>query len=274
MRPDEAPALAKLVGGYREMRPPRALAGHFRCAWSQALSPGAAAVIAVVPDGCVDIVWSEGRLSVAGPDVTAAVLALPPGDSVTGLRFRPGAASNWLGLPLAEITGRQLDLAEIWGMRAQDLAARIGDARAPAQALARLQAGLVGMAADAEPPAPDMVLAFRLLGAGVGIARLRDRLDISERSLRRRCHAAFGYGPKTLERILRFQRFLRAIRAAPGSDLAALAVTAGYADQAHLTREVRALSGFSPGAVARQFAGPAGRFVQDRPGQAVAERGA
>jgi AraC-like DNA-binding protein len=53
-----------------------------------------------------------------------------------------------------------------------------------------------------------------------------------------------------LRRILRFQRFLTAARTSrPGRQLAALAADAGYADQAHLTRESRELSGSTPAAL-------------------------
>jgi AraC-like DNA-binding protein len=95
------------------------------------------------------------------------------------------------------------------------------------------------------------------------VAALGDALGISERQLRRRFADAVGYGPKTLARVLRFQRFL-ALAAGDdpaGSargDLAGLAYAAGYADQAHLTRECRQLSGRTPAALLAAGAGPAG----------------
>ncbi|MFS4516626.1 helix-turn-helix domain-containing protein, partial [Delftia tsuruhatensis] len=73
------------------------------------------------------------------------------------------------------------------------------------------------------------------------------------RSLRRLCHAQFGYGPKTLERVLRFQRLLALARSDRQAGLAALAAEAGYADQAHLSREVRALCGITPRAALQQL---------------------
>jgi AraC-like DNA-binding protein len=76
-------------------------------------------------------------------------------------------------------------------------------------------------------------------------------LAISERQLRRRFAAAVGYGPKTLERVLRFGRFVEAIDRRGGTELAALALDTGYADQAHLTRETVRLTGLSPAAFAR-----------------------
>jgi AraC-like DNA-binding protein len=258
---EAAPVLAKRAGLYREVRPAPALAPHLLCRWVHALPRGPAAPVAVVPDGCVDLLWVGGRLVVAGPDVTAAHPVLPPGDPVVAVRFRPGAALCWLGLPMAEITGLQLDLAEFGRPWARDLAGRIGEARTMTERMARLEAGLARAAPEIAPPAPEMAFVFRELGRGseaAGLAALRDRLGLSERSLRRRCHEAFGYGPKTLDRILRFQRFLRLATAGEEARLSGLAAAAGYADQAHLTREVRRLSGLTPAVVLGQMAaGPA-----------------
>jgi methylphosphotriester-DNA--protein-cysteine methyltransferase len=82
----------------------------------------------------------------------------------------------------------------------------------------------------------------------------RSAIGIGDRQLRRRFLDAVGYGPKTLERILRFQRFLML----EGDDLARLALEAGYADQAHLTRECTRLAGLPPAALLAEGAGPAG----------------
>ena len=78
-------------------------------------------------------------------------------------------------------------------------------------------------------------------------------------------------GPRTLRRVLRFQRFLAAARTAEPGSLARLAADAGYADQAHLARDCRRLAGLTPSALLAEGAGPAGerpardvRFVQDR----------
>jgi AraC-like DNA-binding protein len=78
------------------------------------------------------------------------------------------------------------------------------------------------------------------------VRRIVARLGCSERTLRRRCHESFGYGPRTLARILRFQRFVELVDCATKERLSVLAAQAGYADQAHLTREVRSFSGHTP----------------------------
>jgi AraC-like DNA-binding protein len=79
------------------------------------------------------------------------------------------------------------------------------------------------------------------LAAGASASATAERLGWTERSLHRRCLAAFGYGPAVLRRVLRFRRAAALLYAA----------VAGYADQPHLSREVRALAGVAPGQLAR-----------------------
>ncbi|MBA2472696.1 MAG: AraC family transcriptional regulator, partial [Pseudonocardiales bacterium] len=81
------------------------------------------------------------------------------------------------------------------------------------------------------------------LRTGSSVAATADALGWTERTLHRRCRDAFGYGPSVLRRILRFQVALRL--AGQGVPFATTATRAGYADQAHLAREVRALPGAS-----------------------------
>jgi AraC-like DNA-binding protein len=87
------------------------------------------------------------------------------------------------------------------------------------------------------------------LRAGSSVAATADALGWTERALHRRCRDAFGYGPSVLRRILRFRGALRL--AGQGVPLATTAARAGYSDQAHLAREVRALAGVPLGQLIR-----------------------
>jgi transcriptional regulator GlxA family with amidase domain len=96
--------------------------------------------------------------------------------------------------------------------------------------------------------APDAAVrhAVGLLDRGSAtVAEVAERAFVSERQLERRFLELVGYGPKTLQRILRFQRFLARVTR-PEVSLAGAAALAGYADQAHLSRETRRLAGLTP----------------------------
>jgi transcriptional regulator GlxA family with amidase domain len=103
--------------------------------------------------------------------------------------------------------------------------------------------------AAAEPPDCTIEAAIRWLAHRPSgrVEDLAHHLDWSKRRLHRRFTAALGYGPKTFQRVLRLQRTLALAGHSQGREpLAALALAAGYADQAHMSREVRALAGQSP----------------------------
>jgi AraC-like DNA-binding protein len=93
---------------------------------------------------------------------------------------------------------------------------------------------------------------------GAALPEAGRAVGLGERQLRRRFERAVGYGPATLVRIQRFQHFLALAERQPGAPLSRLAAEAGYADQAHLTRECGRLSGLSPGALLAAGAAPAG----------------
>jgi AraC-like DNA-binding protein len=106
--------------------------------------------------------------------------------------------------------------------------------------------------ADAPPPDGVVRGTVRWLAAHPHgrVYELGRALHVSPRQLQRRLLSAAGYTPKTLHRILRFQRLLALAGAAgPGASLSSLALRAGFADQAHMTRDLRDLAGSTPAAL-------------------------
>jgi AraC-like DNA-binding protein len=183
----------------------------------------------VVPDGCMDVMWINGELVVAGPD-TEAFLARIEG-TIYGVRFRPGVAPGFLGVPASELTNTRVPLTDLWTPdRVDRLRTNLHTGR-PGEALL----------AAAQPAEPDTFAEVVLANIDTDIRDLAFRLGMSERQLHRRCLTKFGYGPKTLHRVLRFGRALNL--AYDGTPFADIAYRTGYADQAHLSREVKTLAG-------------------------------
>ncbi|MGW4232795.1 DUF6597 domain-containing transcriptional factor [Streptomyces sp. NPDC004980] len=197
----------------------------------------------VLPDGCMDLVWAAGRLLVAGPD-THAVQVTDTGDGLcVGIRFAPGTAPALLGVPAYELRDRRVTLDTLWrGAEARRLTERMAEADDP---VAVLEGVVLSRAAGTEPPDPLMVSVAGRLERGHSVAATARAAGLGARQLHRRSLAAFGYGPKTLARILRLQRALALVRA--GTPYAEAANAAGCTDQAHLAREVRNLTGTTLG---------------------------
>lgn len=235
---------------YQEFAPPPALSALVECGWAAEVGTGESPQVQdVLPDGCMDLIWHGAELLVAGPDTAAHLTRREPGGVTVGLRFAPGTLPGLLGVPAAVLRDQRVPLAELHPRLARLAAQRLGSARTGHSALlAELAAALPGRSVDRA--APEVV---SRIGAGAGVASTADALGWTTRTLHRRCLDSFGYGPAVLRRVLRFRRAAALLFA--GVAPAAVAVAAGYADQPHLSREVRALAGVAP----RQLASGANR---------------
>ena len=243
---------------YHELPPPADLAAYLRCLWTETTSDRAEQpLVSVLPDGCIDVVWVAGRSPVAvGPATRAQRPKIPPGSALVGARFAPGMAGAILGAPAHELLDADVPLIDLWGHGRVRTSGRFDGTGALEDGVAEVEALLRDRLEQQAGSGDELVcaaaawLARRTDGHLDGLAELT---GLGERQLRRRFEAAIGYGPKTFQRIMRFRRWLELAESAPPTarKLADLAAEAGYADQAHLTREVTRLAGEPPSALLR-----------------------
>jgi AraC-like DNA-binding protein len=193
----------------------------------------------VLPDGCADIVWRSGVGAViAGPDTGPWHSITEPGELILGARFLPGAGGSALGVPLSELRDLRVAIAELGLDPREELHGGVD----PSGMLRMLHAAAARLVNAGPPDRAVQAAVARLHDPTQRVDALAADLGFSERQLRRRFLSSVGYGPKTLQRILRLRRFIAGER----DDLAYAALDAGYADQAHLARECRRLTGLSP----------------------------
>lgn len=206
----------------------------------------AAGTSRVVPDGCMDLILIEGQIIVAGPDTRAHTVPSLT-SAVCGIRFAPGVLSSALGVAANELTDARpeaIDVVPAALTRAMRTVSTDDHGLFAEQTLAMIR----GRIAEGFVCAPE-VRALRAAAArSEPLAQTERSLHMSERTLNRRAQQAFGYGPATLRRILRFRR-ARAMLA--GHTAAEVAASAGYADEAHLSRDVRRLAGCTPAQLRR-----------------------
>ncbi|HEY6796194.1 MAG TPA: helix-turn-helix domain-containing protein [Kineosporiaceae bacterium] len=213
------------------------------------------AVVTVIPDGLIDVTFDLG----ARPAVYVTGALTRPERYVherpvglLGVSLLPGAALPVLGTDVGSLPAGWTPLAEVVGPVADELAARVAAAEPGPARLALVDTFL---AARLVPPdrIDDRVrtaLGAILHRAGdVDVAALARQAAASPRHLSRLFDAWVGMGPKRFARIVRVQAVLRHLAVDPGADLTELATRLGFADHAHLTRQVRDLTGAPPTAV-------------------------
>lgn len=231
----------QIVDRYVENLPEPAARGLLTRVWARRVSSPESVVARIVPDACSDVIWhrTTGELFTAGPDTRAHLTEMAPGELV-GVRFHTGRSPAGLGVAADAVRDERVALGELW---APDRVRRLADELAATTSTGDAQrlltaAVLDGVRAEPDPAVPELL---RLARRGDRVGAMADAIGLTERQLHRRCLAAFGYGAKILQRVLRFDRAVQLAR--DGTGFADVAYRVGYADQAHLSREVRALAG-------------------------------
>ena len=233
---------------YRELAPAPDLAEYVACGWVRVVGPRESAdAVPIVPDGCSDILVSDGvPPRIVGPDTRTRWIKLHAGTVITGQRLRPGALRAVLGVRASELVDTSAALADL-ASSARALHSRLDAAGTLNARLLLLESWVRDRLA---PSARDraVVAAARVLArSGADMDRLATNLGWNVRMLHREFVATCGYGPKYLQRVVRVQRTVGFARAAGGQlRLSDLAGMSGFSDQAHLTRDFRAIFGFTP----------------------------
>ncbi|UTY57592.1 helix-turn-helix domain-containing protein [Massilia sp. erpn] len=276
---------------YREYPPHPALRPYIACLWAaEARAAGPAPHWhRVLPDNCVDILWQDQGAPAFAVGMMSSFIEVPSAGRVrtVAVRFRPGAARHFLGLPLAGLSDQRADLDLLWGRAEAD---RLQDAlwadelshqqrlHVIEQALlkrARLLAGKV----EAASLARAAVAAIETTHGLLRVDALAERFGVSRQHLAAQFRDQVGLPPKLFARICRFRRATAVLsqhaagtagaagtdaRAGAGTtaataalsiDWAALALDCGYFDQSHLIHDFQEFAGHTP----EQFLRPARR---------------
>lgn len=241
---------------YREYPPCPALAPYLACLWTCHVQAGSGPVShRVLPDNCIDILWQDSAPEggVAGMMSTAIEVAIAQPVRTFAVRFKPGAASLFFGLPLHELIDQHPSLAALW---APGVAARFADALwtrplSDTDALAAIERLLLQRLHPGghKPGLVEHALAtIHVTHGAVRVDALADALGVSRQHLASQFKARVGLGAKLFARVCRFQHARARIAATPRHrlDLADLACDLGYHDQSHMGHEFSALAGATP----------------------------
>lgn len=242
--------MAVAASDYREFPAPPALAEYLLCFWTQTIHSPVQFRQRVLPDCCVDVLLLNDFPIVVGPWTESYVARLPPGTKILGARCHPGLAPSLLGLPASELLNCIVPLEDVWGSEKTSRFARLADAPRLSARMSLMEATLLKCLAESGPVDRATSAAIHWISRHPHgrVEELSQWLGLSTRQIQRRFVAAVGYGPKLFQSVLRFQRLLHlASRSGASRNLADLSAEAGYADQAHMTREVHRFSGIPPG---------------------------
>ncbi len=209
----------------------------------------------IIPDNAIDLVMS--------PDIADfSVLYLPASEKFSislngpityvGISFRASTANTFFNVSSDVMKDCMAGIGATECLRIESIVAGVQQLNQPediantldALATARLE-NMPAIRKSAIKLNIEKVLAAMQASVGPsGMDAIASRFGLSDRQFRRIMGSLFGYGPKKIQRVMRLQASLKEILAA-NSDTQ----QDGFYDQAHKIKEIRALTGLTPGEI-------------------------
>lgn len=259
-RPVQPPTLQRLsvenAYRYREYLPCKSLANYVACYWvSEYEGKGIARASRVIPDGCVDIIFNLGASSykkgafLTGLMRTYEVMLVTEPQSLIGIRFYVEGAARFLRYPVALINGHHLALEDIWGQEADRVVEGLLEASDTSRRIAWLEQELIKRLWMDDPIDGLLLTSMQYLyeyRGNLSITALAEKVNYSERTLRRTFQQQLGMSPKELGRIIQFQGLLQMLATGAQPSFTDAALQCGYYDQSHLIKSFHAFYGVAP----------------------------
>ena len=221
--------------------------------------------VQVFPSGCVSMRFNINADGVEpilyGPSTNNNMKGWFYHDwTIFGAVIHPDKAYHLLGLSMHELRDLRINFDCFWPKETRYLRAEIGDTVSFKERIQVFSKFLRKIIRNDVRPKNTFLNAYSDIVSQAthkqDLGEISVRHGTSSRELRRHFSKYLGLGPKEMERLTRVQQGMKNLKAMPASNLASLAINAGYSDQAHFTRELRAFTGFSP----KKFASLVGKF--------------
>lgn len=166
------------------------------------------------------------------------------------VRFAPGQISRFFRVPALDLTDTSASLESLWGKSGRELAQRLTNQNT-APGLTKLLDSVFLSLLSSRPYAYDMTIqtVLDLMSTRNGqanIERIAARFGLSRRHLERRFADSVGLTPKRMCRIIRFSKAFSCATTYEGLGWSQVAYMNEYSDQAHLIRECKFFTGYSP----------------------------
>jgi len=253
---------------YIEYRPSLSLKEYVDCYWSSKVLAQDAPVQKIMPDGCVDIIFSfiggdsSKTLGKVIPIIVGTMThAFEPEQdrSITemiGIRFRPAAITAFVKVPIYEFTNKGNDLDIRGTIFGKEFYEEMPYLKSTTQRIAHIEKHLIDRLGDIYQPDRRVLIATELITGSKGRKNLNDIINsvcLSERQFERCFKSAVGISPKTFSKIVQFNHSRHYLERHPDEGLFSVALNCGYYDHSHLTKDFLRFGDLLPRACVTDF---------------------
>ena len=246
---------------YKEYQPRALLSPYIETYWTSNGSAGEGELYKILPDGCVDIIFSFDKVTdtffarIVGTTTTFINVDYPDSIQVFGIRFKPAGITVFTRIPIEEFTNRIVDLASAETLFCQSFYETLSEKQSTEEIIKHTDNYLISCLPHLYNSDKQIIHAVDMIYLAKGQLSLSDTASevcLCQRHFERKFKSAIGISPKSFAKIIRFNNTLRHLRSHPHKDLLTVAVECGYYDHTHLIKDFKTLSGNTPDNIRRQ----------------------
>lgn len=237
---------------YIEYQPHPFLSQYIETYWSSIDFAEKEVCRRVLPDGCVDIIFSFHRQSpphIVGTMTTFLEVEYLGEVRFIGIRFKPGGITAFIRVPVNEFTDSRVELFSTESVFDKSFSEDIPWERSTTDIISFVDNYLLSRLPKLSLVDERVDYAVSLIKQGKGnipIPLIAEQACLSKRQFERRFLAGIGISPKAFSRIIKFKNTHHLLKSGANQSLFDLAVDCGYYDHAHLIKEFKRLSGSLP----------------------------
>ena len=201
------------------------------------------------------LVFEDNRLTLSGVSTTKFQRWLRGHGSVFGVKFKPGGLRPFLHAPVASVTDQIIAGSVVFGPDATALEEKLIAGRADQDMVDAHEAFFLARLPlpDAEADLADRLVAQILQQPQIKTVNdLAGQTRLGKRSLQRLFREYVGISPKWVIQRYRLHELVERIESGNPVNWPDLAAELGYFDQAHLIKDFRSITGYSPAGYQRR----------------------
>ena len=243
---------------YKEYRPNSLLSPYIETYWVSNDFWGEGKFHKILPDGCVDIIFSFDRAKstfftkIVGTMTSFLEITYPQTVEMFGIRFRPAGITAFTRVPVEEFTDRDVELALVDTLFDKSFCETLPERQSVEELIRHTDNYLINSIPYLYHSEKQIIRAVDLIYFAKGqlsSAKVACEVCLCQRHFERKFKAAIGISPKTFAKIHRFKYALRYLRDNPNQDLVSVSIECGYYDHTHLIKDFKTLSGNTPTAL-------------------------
>lgn len=252
---------------YSEYQPSLPLAPYVDKYWEFKGHPEYGMKINILPDGCTDFIFTLGEVANTAEEESllmqpyrsyfvgpmsrySTLVTYAESVHMFGIRFLPCGLFRFMQLPLEELGNQRISTSDSGGIFNDSLAERLCEQPHIQDRIKLVESILVGALCTNDKTEKQISYAVGCINFSKGklpIRSLTENICLCQRHFERKFKHQTGYSPKEYSRIIKFKNAIDLLRSSSSDHLLSIAIEAGYYDAAHLGKEIKALSGSTPG---------------------------